>query len=77
MGEERLVVDEEQMQMAAMDQMMGMGGGGAPGLPGAPPQGALPAPPEEVPGAETTEAATQNAPSDVMQAMGPTPIPVA
>jgi hypothetical protein len=31
----------------------------------------------EVPGNETTDAATQNVPSDVMQAMGPTPVPVA
>jgi len=30
-----------------------------------------------VPGAETTEAATQNVPSDVMAAMGPMPVPVA
>ena len=74
---EELEQQEAMAQQMMMAQMMGMGGGGAPGLPGAPPQGALPAPPEEVPGAETTEAATQNVPSDVMAAMGPTPIPVA
>jgi hypothetical protein len=70
----------EQQEQAAQQEMMmqmmsAMGGapGAAPGGPSLPP-GAVPT---EVPSTETVDAATQNVPSDVMEAMGPTPIPVA
>lgn len=63
-----------QQQMMLMQMMAAQGAGG----PGAAPPGAPSLPPgAEVPGTETTEAATQNVPSDVMAAMGPTPVPVA
>ena len=63
-----------QQQMMLMQMMAAQGGAG----PGAAPLGAPSLPPgAEVPGTETTEAATQNVPSDVMAAMGPTPVPVA
>jgi hypothetical protein len=58
-----------------MAQMAAAQGGGA--GPGAAPPGMPMLPGGEVPGNETTDAATQNVPSDVMQAMGPTPVPVA
>ena len=77
---EELEQQEAMAQQMMMAQMMGGAGGLPPGAgPGAAPPGApsLPPAPEEVPGAETTEAATQNVPSDVMAAMGPTPVPVA
>lgn len=77
---EELEEQEAMAQQMMMAQMMGGAGGLPPGAgPGAAPPGApsLPPVPEEVPGAETTEAATQNVPSDVMAAMGPTPVPVA
>lgn len=77
---EELEEQEAMAQQMMMAQMMGGAGGLPPGAgPGAAPPGApsLPPAPEEVPGAETTEAATQNVPSDVMAAMGPTPVPVA
>ena len=77
---EELEEQEAMAQQMMMAQMMGGAGDLPPGAgPGAAPPGApsLPPAPEEVPGAETTEAATQNVPSDVMAAMGPTPVPVA
>jgi hypothetical protein len=76
---EEIEAQEAQAQQMMMMQMMGaMGGGAGPAGPGAAPPGMPMLPPGgEVPGTETTEAATQNAPSDVMAAMGPTPVPVA
>jgi len=76
---EELEQQEAMQQQMMMAQMMGaMGGGAGPAGPGAAPPGMPMLPPgTEVPGAETTEAATQNVPSDVMAAMGPTPVPVA
>ena len=73
---EELEQQEQAAQQEMMMQMMSaMGGapGAAPGGPPLPP-GAVPT---EVPSTETVDAATQNVPSDVMEAMGPTPIPVA
>ena len=76
---EELEEQEAMAQQMMMAQMMAAQGGGAgPAGPGAAPPGMPMLPPGgEVPGTETTEAATQNVPSDVMAAMGPTPVPVA
>jgi hypothetical protein len=71
---EELEQQEAMAQQMMMAQMMGAAGAAGPG---AAPPGMPMLPAGEVPGAETTEAATQNVPSDVMAAMGPTPIPVA
>lgn len=76
---EEIEAQEAQAQQMMMMQMMAAQGGGAgPAGPGAAPPG-MPMLPlgGEVPGTETTDAATQNVPSDVMAAMGPTPVPVA
>ena len=76
---EEIEAQEAQAQQMMMMQMMAAQGGGAgPAGPGAAPPGMPMLPPGgEVPGTETTDAATQNVPSDVMAAMGPTPVPVA
>jgi len=71
---EELEQQEAMAQQMMMAQMMGAAGGAGPG---AAPPGMPMLPAGEVPGAETTEAATQNVPSDVMAAMGPMPVPVA
>lgn len=74
--EEQEAMAQQMMMMAQM--MAAQGGGAGPAGPGAAPPGMPMLPPGgEVPGTETTEAATQNVPSDVMAAMGPTPVPVA
>jgi hypothetical protein len=72
---EELEQQEAMAQQMMMAQMAAAQGGGA--GPGAAPPGMPMLPGGEVPGTETTDAATQNVPSDVMQAMGPTPVPVA
>lgn len=72
---EELEQQEAMQQQMMMAQMMGAMGGGGPGA--APPGMPMLPPGAEVPGTETTDAATQNVPSDVMAAMGPTPVPVA
>jgi len=78
---EEVEAQEQAAQQMMMAQMMGAAGGGAPGAGGPPPgaEGGMPpgAPPAEVPSVGATEAATQNVPSEVMAAMGPTPVPVA
>jgi len=78
---EEVEAQEQAAQQMMMAQMMGAAGGGLPGAGGPPPgaEGGMPpgAPPAEVPSVGATEAATQNVPSDVMAAMGPTPVPVA
>jgi hypothetical protein len=76
---EEIEAQEAQAQQMMMMQMMAAQGGGAgPAGPGAAPPGMPMLPPGgEVAGTATTEAATQNVPSDVMAAMGPTPVPVA
>jgi|GEM_PF-4824265 len=71
---EELEQQEAMQQQMMMAQMMGAAGAAGPG---AAPPGMPMLPAGEVPGAETTEAATQNVPSDVMAAMGPMPVPVA
>ena len=75
---EEIEAQEAQAQQMMMQMMAAQGGGASPAGPGAAPPGMPMLPPGgEVPGTETTDAATQNVPSDVMAAMGPTPVPVA